>query len=148
MTRPTVYDSPKALAKALRKLPDLAEEHIAKANRESAEAMARDAMARARSTRGVAALVAPAIVARQDGPASIVTIDGNRSIRSGVRASDVMMGAEYGGQGRPSTMQFLPFRAEGYFLGPAATEGEDAAVERASEALADALDDIPTTSRR
>lgn len=72
-----------------------------------------------------------------------MTVDGSHTFGPGRSVIDVLMGAEMGGQARPETMQFEPYRASGYFFGPAAEAAEESAVERASEALDEALQDIP-----
>lgn len=145
MARPATYTSAKDLLRALGELPDLAREHIVDSLRESAGELAVDAARRARAVQGVAALVAPAIVVMDDDDGAVVTVRGERSIGPGPSrtVADVFWGAERGGQHRPETMQFLPYRPEGYFMGPALDEAEDAIVDRGGEALEDALFDIP-----
>ena len=51
----------------------------------------------------------------------VPVVSASGTIRKGVRMRDVFYGAEFGGQNRPTTLQFPPHRRqEGYFLYPTA----------------------------
>lgn len=51
---------------------------------------------------------------------------------------DIFFGAEFGGQGRPTTQQFPPYRAEGYWFFPTLNANN----EQLGAELADVLDDL------
>lgn len=84
---------------------------LREAGREVATEVASDARGRASSLGGVAAHVAPSIAASAGFTSAGVSFGG--------AAHPAAMGAEFGGQGRPTTMQFQPHRGhEGYFIYP------------------------------
>jgi hypothetical protein len=82
------------------------------AGKEVATYVASDARGRAQGLGGVAAHVAPSIAASAGFTSAGVSFGGG--------SQPAAMGAEFGGQGRPTTMQFQPHRGhEGYFIYPA-----------------------------
>lgn len=85
-----------------------------------------DARDRAEGLGGVAGHVAPSI----DADGAMVGLGGT--------SYPMAAGAEFGGQGRPTTQQFEPYRADGYFLYPAIRAGED----RADQIYLDRVDDL------
>lgn len=114
---------------ALKALGTGAEVGIRLANKEAASDVAEGARGAAMSLGGVAAHVAPGI------KASAGVKSGAVSLGSDPAAA----GAEFGGQGRPTTMQFQPHRGTtGYFLYP--TIRRDS--ERINETYRDALDRV------
>lgn len=80
---------------------------IDEADHDVAELVAGEATSRAQALGGTAGHVAPSV--GTEGPAVVL----------GGTAYPMAAGAEFGGQGRPTTQQFQPYRSEGYFLYPA-----------------------------
>jgi hypothetical protein len=81
------------------------------AGKEVATHVASEAKGRAQGLGGVAAHVAPSITAAAGFTSAGVSFGG--------ASHPAAMGAEFGGQGRPTTMQFQPHRGhEGYFIWP------------------------------
>jgi hypothetical protein len=108
----------------LRKL-DLAKD-LRLANKEAAEVVASAARARARG--GVAAKTAPSVKAAAEQRRAKVTLGG--------AAYPFAMGAEFGGQGRPTTMQFEPHRGtQGYFLYPAVRDTREQFIDTYARVL-------------
>lgn len=150
MAKKTTFKSAAAMDKALRKLPRLVIAEVRKENRRRAERIAASAQQNARSAGHAASLVGPTVeVTGDDDPR--VTMGGSRAIpghTSGTRSSvgDLVFGAEYGGRGRSTTMQFEPWMGNridsGYFLGPAIRTDDATADERLGDALGDALDEV------
>lgn len=99
---------------------------IEKASGEVAELVAGDARSRAEGLGSTAGHVAPSISADGD------------AVSLGGSAYPMAAGAEFGGQGRPTTQQFDPYTSEGYFLYPSIRENED----QADELYANAIDDL------
>lgn len=88
------------------------------AGRTVAKDVAQDAVGKAHSLGGVAAHVAPSISASAGFTSAGVSFGG--------ASHPAAMGAEFGGQGRPTTQQFQPFRGhEGYFIYPAIRDNAD-----------------------
>ena len=88
------------------------------AGKEIATEVASDATGKAYSLGGVAAHVAPSISASAGFTSAGVSFGG--------AAHPAAMGAEFGGQGRPTTQQFKPFRGhEGYFVYPAIRDNSE-----------------------
>ena len=141
----TTLDGIAGLNRALRALPKEASAQLRDASQEIAGEVADKARSRAAGMGGVAAKVAPSIKASRD-RIPVVKMGGSKKLergRSGDRQTvgDVIWGAEFGGQGRTTTQQFLPHRGQdGYFLWPAVREADIG--ERYSEALLDALNKI------
>lgn len=91
---------------------------LAKANKDAAELVASHARSRASGLGSVAAKAAPSIKAAAEQRRSKVTLGGPQY--------PYALGAEFGGQGRPTTMQFQPHRGrEGYFLYPTIRDDRD-----------------------
>ena len=86
---------------------------LREAGRTVAKDVAQDAEGKALALGGVAAHVAPSISA-------------SAGVSFGGASHPAAMGAEFGGQGRPTTQQFQPFRGhEGYFIYPAIRDNAD-----------------------
>lgn len=84
---------------------------LSQANKAAAEMVAGRARSRAQSLGSVAAKSAPSIKAAAEQRRSKITLGGPREPWA--------LGAEFGGQGRPTTQQFDPHRGrQGYFLYP------------------------------
>lgn len=91
---------------------------LREAGRTVAKDVAQDAVGKAHSLGGVAAHVAPSISASAGFTSAGVSFGGP--------SHPAAMGAEFGGQGRPTTQQFQPFRGhEGYFIYPAIRDNAD-----------------------
>lgn len=61
---------------------------------------------------------------------------GRNMVKPGVRESDIFYGAEFGGRGRPTTMQFPPFRGtRGYFFYPTARAMGEANFKKWTDAV-------------
>lgn len=140
---------------SLRALPKTASTALRDASQAIAGKVAANAAARAATLGGVARYVAPTIRAGKDrvpvvkmGSSRRLPTEGNgwKRTRKGDRQTvgDIIWGAEFGGQARPTTQQFAPWRGRdggaGYFLWPA-VRGERAYIEEAyGEALLTAID--------
>lgn len=91
---------------------------LREAGREVATEVAGDARSKAVSLGGVAAHVAPSIAASAGFTSAGVSFGG--------AAHPAAMGAEFGGQGRPTTMQFKPHRGTvGYFVYPSIRDNSE-----------------------
>jgi len=122
------------LQAALRLLDRDLEKELRKANREVAKFVADDARSAASALGSTAAKAAPSLKASAGSAYAGVSLGGG--------AYPFAAGAEFGGQRRPTTMQFEPWRGTGedagYFLYP--TIRRDA--ERIEEEYGAALDDL------
>jgi hypothetical protein len=144
----STYNSVKGLNRALAKLPKVAAEQLRTASVDIAADVAREASGRAVRVGGVAKYVAPTIKATR---VPVVKMGGSQKLpskgraRTGARQTvgDVIWGAEFGGQRRPTTQQFQPWRGSstgaGYFLWPSIRANSADIQERYSQALLDAL---------
>jgi len=141
----TAYNSIAGLNKALTKLPKEAASELRGASKDIASHVADKAAGRARGMGGPAALVAPSIRATRD-RVPVVKMGGSARLRPGSATQTVgnlIWGAEFGGQARPRTMQFLPHKGTvGYFLWPTVRDDSDYIQERYSSALLDALNQV------
>lgn len=107
------------------------------------ERVARDARARAYVSSPQARLVAPSIRARRDRFPAVAAGGAKRAqvsrMKSKPSVGDLFFGAEFGGRGRSTTMQFRPHRGQqGYFFWPAIRANQ----EMMSGEWFDALDAI------
>lgn len=148
------YTNVAGLNRALRALPKEAAAELRNASADIAVMVAAEARTAALRVGGVARYVAPTIRAGRD-RVPVVRMGGNtrlperdgRSRSSGRQTvGDVMWGAEFGGQRRPTTQQFDRWRGSsrgaGYFLWPSVRRNSDDIHDRYSQALLDALGDI------
>lgn len=102
----------------LRQLDSKLPRELTAANKKAAELVAEKARGKATSLGGVAAKTAPSIKAAAEQRRSKINIGGARAPWA--------LGAEFGGQGRPTTMQFQPHRGrQGYFLYPTIRDTRD-----------------------
>jgi hypothetical protein len=114
--------------RALKAMDDKLPRELSKANKAAAEMVATKARAKASAQGGVAAKAAPNIKAAAEQRRSKITIGGPKAPYG--------LGAEFGGQGRPSTMQFKPHRGrEGYALYPTIRDTETEFMELYGKAL-------------
>lgn len=145
----TSYTGVPGLTAALRSLPRLATDELRQASVRIAAEVAAEAADAARQVGGVARHVAPTIKATRDrvpvvkmgGTGRLPPSEGHRT-RGGSRQTvgGVIMGAEFGGQRRPTTRQFRPHRGTiGYFLWPAVRAHSDRTQALYSAALDDAM---------
>ena len=122
------------LSRALKELDSDLPKELRKANKEVATFVASDARSAASGLGGVAAKAAPSVK-----PSAGATYAG---VALGGGAYPFAAGAEFGGQGRPTTMQFQPWRGSGpgagYFLYPTITRNSD----RIEDEYGTALDDL------
>jgi hypothetical protein len=142
----TSYATVDGLNAALRSLGPEASKHLRDASQLIAGDLAADARGRASGIGGAMQLVGPTIKGTRDRVPALA-MGGSSRIpgRHGDRQTigDLLWGAEFGGQGRPATMQFLPhLGTTGYAFWPAVRAGSEHAMETWSSALADALDAI------
>lgn len=118
----------KDFQRELRKLDAALPRELRKANIEAAEVVAKPARARAESQGSTAAKVAPSIKAAGEQRRSKITLGGPRF--------PMALGAEFGGQGRPTTQQFRPHRGtEGYFLYPTVRDTREPFIDAYEDAL-------------
>lgn len=98
-----------------------------------ARQIAGDARSKARSLGGVAGHSAPGVSGEETAAGGEVVLDGARY--------PTVLGAEFGGRGRPTTQQFQPHRGteNGYFLYPTLRASEDQTDEAYVEALDEAF---------
>jgi hypothetical protein len=144
--RATSYATVEGLSAALRSLGPEASKRLRDASQAIASDMADEARTRAAGVGGAYSLVGPTIRGTRDRVPALA-VGGSRRIpgRSGDRQTvgDLLWGAEFGGQGRPTTQQFRPHLGTvGYAFWPAVRAESDDAMEAWSAALADALDAI------
>lgn len=118
---------------ALKALDDRLPRELAQANYEAADhVVAREASRRARSLGGVAGKAAASIKAAKQQRAAAVSIGGPQF--------PFALGAEFGGQRRPTTQQFKPWKGhEGYFLWPAIRETKPQFMEVYERAIDDLM---------
>lgn len=94
--------------------------------------LAADARSKARSLGGVAGHSAPGVTDAETSDGGEVVLDGSRY--------PTILGAEFGGQGRPTTQQFDPWRggvdSGGYFLYPT-VQAADKDIDEAYDQAAD-----------
>lgn len=123
------------LNRALREIGPDAQKRLKGANLEVAREVADDAEDIALGLGGVAAKSAPSIRAAARNTAAGVTI--------GSAAYPFALGAEFGGQRRPTTQQFKPWRGNGpqagYFVYEAVRRDADEIVRLYDEAIAHVL---------
>jgi hypothetical protein len=119
------------LRRALKSISASAPKELNAASKEVAGFVADDARSTAAGLGGVAAKVAPSI--RGSGTAR------GGAIALGGSSYPMALGAEFGGQGRPTTQQFKPHKGRtGYFVYPAIRSNS----ERIEERYTDLLDDL------
>ena len=153
MAAKVTYYSVAGLNKSIRRLPKEAKVHLRDGAERIAKKVAADAQVRARSQGGLAAIVAPTIRSGRDtvpivkmGDASPLPLSGSdwERSRKGKRQTigDVIWGAEFGGRGRPTTQQFLPWRGNdtgaGYFLWPTVRGDRQFISDAYEDSMADA----------
>lgn len=115
------------LQRELKKI-DLATD-LKDANKQAAELVASEARSRGHGLGGVAAKAASSVKAAAEQRRSKVTLGGNRE--------PFALGAEFGGRGRPTTMQFQPHRGRlGYFLYPAIRDTREQFIDAYDKAIA------------
>lgn len=103
------------LRRALKAVSAAAPKELSAAGKDVARFVADDAQGKAAGLGGVAAKVAPSIRAAAAG--------GGGAISLGGAAYPMAAGAEFGGQGRPTTQQFKPHLGRtGYFVYPSIRE--------------------------
>jgi hypothetical protein len=121
------------LNKSLKELGPEFPKEMRKVNKEVAGGVAEHAIRNAHSLGGVAAHVVPSIKASAGVNSAAVALGGLAHPAAG--------GAEFGGQRRPTTQQFKPWRGAGsnagYFLYPAIREDADEIYNDYLEALDD-----------
>lgn len=143
--RPTPTYTIAGLHNVFRALPKDMSAGLRDASQEIAKDVASQAQARgAGVSKLYARYVAPTIKASRD-RVPVVKMGGTKRIRKGDRQSvgDVIWGAEFGGRGRSTTMQFLPhLGTTGYALWPTVRELQPDIGERYSDALLGILEDI------
>lgn len=119
------------LRKALKAVDAAAPKELAAAGKEVASFVAEDARGKAGGLGGVAGHVAPSIA--PGGSAR------GGSVNFGGAAYPMAMGAEFGGQGRPTTQQFRPHLGRtGYFVYPSIRDNG----ERIESEYGNAIDDL------
>lgn len=119
------------LRKALKAVSDQAPKELNAASKEVASFVAADARGAAEGLGGVAAHVAPSIGAVGNARGGAVSLGG--------AAYPMAEGAEFGGQGRPTTQQFRPHLGRtGYFVYPTIRRDGD----RIESTFSELLDDL------
>lgn len=119
------------LRKALKAVSGDAAKELSAAGKDVAQFVAEDARGAAAGLGGVAAKVAPSIRA--------AAAAGGGAISLGGAAYPMAAGAEFGGQGRPTTQQFKPHLGRtGYVVYPTIRRDAD----RIEEAYSEKLDDL------
>lgn len=124
------------LLKVLSKLPKDLQANVRDASGDIAEGL-KDAATNAAHT-PLQALAAQGMKVRRD-KVPILRV-GKNQVRPGTRENDIFFGAEFGGQRRPTTMQFQPHRGQrGYFLYPTARANGRKNAEMWIKAVDDAM---------
>lgn len=157
MAKTVVFNEVPDLMRVLKGLDKEASAELRGEAFEIAADIAKVAASSARSQGGLPALIAPGITGRRD-RVPTVKMGGSRKLPPRVNAQgepvkrkganqnvgDAMWGAEFGGQRRPTTQQFRPWRGSGsgagYFLYPAVRELADDMQDRYGDALLRAID--------
>lgn len=136
-----VYSTVAGLNAALRRLPKEASVELRKASMNIAVDVASKARARAYGIGGAYRKVAPTLKARRD-RIPVIAMGGSKRLRPGPNQTvgNLIWGAEFGGQGRRTTQQFLPHKGQvGYALWPTVRANHDQTVDDYKEALEKAL---------
>jgi hypothetical protein len=121
------------LNRDLRNLSKEAQGELKQANVRASKVVAEDASSAARALGGVAAHVAPSVIGGGGTTWAGVKIGGS--------AYPMALGAEFGGQGRPTTQQFKPHLGRtGYFVYPTIRRDND----KITETYVDAIDHLLT----
>lgn len=154
MAKTTTFNEVEGLNRTLRALTPEASKQLRDVSKELSSRIADRARERALDVGGVLKLVAPSIRARRD-RVPTVALGGNTPLpvsgegwersRSGARQTvgDVVFGAEFGGRGRPRTMQFLPHLGTiGYAVWPTVRDMDDEILAEYSEGLRVALERV------
>jgi hypothetical protein len=119
------------LRRALKAVSATAPKELNAASKQVATFVADDARSTAEGLGGVAAKVAPSV--RGSGTAR------GGAIALGGSSYPMALGAEFGGQGRPTTQQFKPHKGRtGYFVYPAIRANSD----RIADTYTELLDDL------
>ena len=119
------------LRRALKAIGTDAAKVLNEASREVAGFVADDARSKAHGLGGVAARVAPTVKGSGTARGGAITLGG--------ASHPEALGAEFGGQGRPTTQQFKPHLGRtGYFVYPAIRENAD----EIESAYVEKLDDL------
>jgi hypothetical protein len=127
------------LDQLLNRLPAKVGEAIGPKLGEIAEDEARRIRAAAERTSRLAALAGRSVTAKRTGATATITGGGGDPLPSGRGVyADIFYGAEFGGQGRPTTQQFPPHRRSGYWFFPTISDDQD----RITEELLDVLDEV------
>ena len=130
----------KQLLRVLSKLPKDLQNDV----RDASQAIATDlaAGAQAAASTPLQTLAASTLKARRD---RVPVVASTGTVRKGVLARDIFYGAEFGGQRRKTTLQFMPWRGNssgaGYFLYPTARARGQRYFEMWGEALDKAFKD-------
>jgi len=160
MPKTISFNSAEGLRQCLATLGKEATAELRVAAYDLAEEIANEAAQEATSQGGLAALIAPSITGRKDRvptvkmgsakklPEFATTDQGGYTQRSRKGANQTigaaMWGAEFGGQRRPTTQQFRPWRGSGnsagYFLYPTVRAMSDQMQARYSDAIVEAID--------
>lgn len=119
------------LRRALKAVDDSAPRELAEASKDIALFVADDARGKAEGLGGVAARVADTVKGSGTARGGALTLGG--------AAHPEALGAEFGGQGRPTTQQFRPHKGRtGYFVYPAIRDNAD----KIESAYVEKLDDL------
>lgn len=119
------------LRRALKAVSDDAPKELVEASKDVAGFVADDARSTAEGLGGVAARVAPSVKGSGTARGGAITLGG--------ASHPEALGAEFGGQGRPTTQQFEPHKGRtGYFVYPAIRENAD----KIESAYVEKLDDL------
>ncbi len=120
------------LRRALKAVSATAPKELSAAGKDVARFVADDARSAASGLGGVAAKVAPSI--------SAMAASGGGAIGLGGASYPMAAGAEFGGQGRPTTQQFKPHLGRtGYFVYPTIRRDADRIESEFSDKLADLM---------
>ena len=137
MAKARTFQGVEGFNRALRKVPRESRRQLT----DAASEIAQDVSDQARGTaagvsRTYAKWIAPTIRPKRGRSPAITMGGARRTIRKGVPIGLVTYGVEFGGQGRKTTMQFLPHRGrQGYALWPTIRDQE----QQSRDAYTDAL---------
>ena len=135
---------------AFNELPGTAQETLRRQGTVLASGMAKEIADEARADSKQSALIAPSIRAavNQDFPAIMVGGSGQVAGHPDVQYSDIVFGAEFGGQKQVLTQQFRKHRGkQGYFLFPTMRENAQEIIDAYADALDRVLEDLRLMER-
>ena len=127
--------TPEGAQRAVAKFPRDVGKGLEEAQRDLLQKLEREARGRASSGQAGAASRALKIEA---GEPPLLTFSAGSQVTATARADELFWGSEFGGGGRPTTLQFPPWQPSGYWLSPAIRRLEADLLDPAHKAVLEA----------